>query len=392
MSLQDLAPENTKRAQSTAISVFKAFLANDNVTMDFVRGVFLTDSNGAAFVKLKAQHCHELLPQRQELVARRLPQEPSCHGAAATQDGSIPGTLLHKATAGINVPSVLDLEHFKATEDNETAPMLDQTPVSDALLHCGNDGIPGRVTSETTTQPYSAIPQKMQGYVNRILKGASERQAKADVSDVVHDGYQQGVHILESQGSEVSAEEEKTVAREMELTNHQNAVIAQLINENKSLFARVAELEKRKSNNETVEISSPDTTSSVSAPVRRRSHHRSRREKVHLSVLLQRGSSGTPKCQVCGRATDEAFRLLPLAARDSLHCGDLPAFLAEAKEPSDAAELEVPTEAIQPSDAAELEVPAEAKEQGVSVAEVVASVSTVFAAAPPAEAKSLNAH
>ncbi|KAJ8523584.1 hypothetical protein ON010_g17534 [Phytophthora cinnamomi] len=42
------APENTKRAQSTAISVFKPFLAKDNVTMDFVRGVLLADSNGAA--------------------------------------------------------------------------------------------------------------------------------------------------------------------------------------------------------------------------------------------------------------------------------------------------------------------------------------------------------
>ncbi|KAG2776656.1 hypothetical protein PC129_g12456 [Phytophthora cactorum] len=52
MSFQDLAPENTKRALSTAISTFEQFLAKENVTSEFVRASILADSRGIAFVKL----------------------------------------------------------------------------------------------------------------------------------------------------------------------------------------------------------------------------------------------------------------------------------------------------------------------------------------------------
>ncbi|KAJ8537445.1 hypothetical protein ON010_g13149 [Phytophthora cinnamomi] len=108
--------------------------------------------------------------------------------------------------------------------------------------------------------------------------------------------------------------------------------------------------------------------------------------KGYASFLLQNFTNVT--------ATNEALRLLRLAARDNLHGGDLPAFLAEAFRALqrcpviEAAPSSSSGVAADPSDAAELEVAAEAKEQGVAVAEVTASA---FAATTPAEAKSLNA-
>ncbi|OWZ03265.1 LOW QUALITY PROTEIN: hypothetical protein PHMEG_00025039 [Phytophthora megakarya] len=52
MSLQDLAPENTKRAQTTAISTFKSFLASENTDIDFVYSTLQGDEVESAFVKL----------------------------------------------------------------------------------------------------------------------------------------------------------------------------------------------------------------------------------------------------------------------------------------------------------------------------------------------------
>ncbi|OWY95053.1 hypothetical protein PHMEG_00035053 [Phytophthora megakarya] len=52
MNLQDLAPENTKRALATAISIFDQFLAKENVTREFVQASLLADSRRIAFVKL----------------------------------------------------------------------------------------------------------------------------------------------------------------------------------------------------------------------------------------------------------------------------------------------------------------------------------------------------
>ncbi|EGZ05912.1 hypothetical protein PHYSODRAFT_397718, partial [Phytophthora sojae] len=51
MSLQDLAPENTKRAQATAVNVFTAFLASENVTLEFIRATLLADTSGSVLVK-----------------------------------------------------------------------------------------------------------------------------------------------------------------------------------------------------------------------------------------------------------------------------------------------------------------------------------------------------
>ncbi|GMF28313.1 unnamed protein product [Phytophthora fragariaefolia] len=86
MSLQDLAPHNTKRAQTTTHNIFIEFLVVEKTTMSFVRSVIRDDGSGAAFRKLKdrfamllkrqeqrsteAQYCDVLLPQRQELVSR----------------------------------------------------------------------------------------------------------------------------------------------------------------------------------------------------------------------------------------------------------------------------------------------------------------------------------
>ncbi|KAE9000970.1 hypothetical protein PF011_g13954 [Phytophthora fragariae] len=52
MSLQDLAPENTKRAQATVVNVFTAFLASKNVTHEFIRATLLADVSGSVLVKL----------------------------------------------------------------------------------------------------------------------------------------------------------------------------------------------------------------------------------------------------------------------------------------------------------------------------------------------------
>ncbi|OWZ10353.1 hypothetical protein PHMEG_00016805 [Phytophthora megakarya] len=52
MNLQDLAPENTKRALAAAISTFGQFLAKENVTREFDQAPLLADSRGIAFVKL----------------------------------------------------------------------------------------------------------------------------------------------------------------------------------------------------------------------------------------------------------------------------------------------------------------------------------------------------
>ncbi|KAE9108893.1 hypothetical protein PF002_g5333 [Phytophthora fragariae] len=50
---------------------------------------------------------------------------------------------------------------------------------------------------------------------------------------------------LKRQASEVREEEEKPFTRELQLINHLNAVIAQLVEANKAQSERIAELEKR---------------------------------------------------------------------------------------------------------------------------------------------------
>jgi hypothetical protein len=89
MGLEELAPDNTKRAQATAVNIFKKFLASENTTMKFVQAGVTAASTGSAFLALmdrfgmylafsdgkgggtaQAQHSHELLPQCQKLVAR----------------------------------------------------------------------------------------------------------------------------------------------------------------------------------------------------------------------------------------------------------------------------------------------------------------------------------
>ncbi|OWY90440.1 hypothetical protein PHMEG_00041433 [Phytophthora megakarya] len=52
MSLQDLAPENTKRAQTTAIITFKGFLASENTTIESVYSTLQGNEVGSGFVKL----------------------------------------------------------------------------------------------------------------------------------------------------------------------------------------------------------------------------------------------------------------------------------------------------------------------------------------------------
>ncbi|GMF23046.1 unnamed protein product [Phytophthora fragariaefolia] len=52
MSLQDLAPANTKRALATTISTFGQFLVKEKVTREFVQASLMADSRGTAFVKL----------------------------------------------------------------------------------------------------------------------------------------------------------------------------------------------------------------------------------------------------------------------------------------------------------------------------------------------------
>jgi hypothetical protein len=52
MGLEELAPDNTKRAQATAVNIFKKFLASENTTMKFVQAGVMADSCGSAFLAL----------------------------------------------------------------------------------------------------------------------------------------------------------------------------------------------------------------------------------------------------------------------------------------------------------------------------------------------------
>ncbi|OWZ23552.1 hypothetical protein PHMEG_0001532 [Phytophthora megakarya] len=52
MSLQDLAPVNSQRAQQTAINAFSRFLVAEGVNMQFIAATLLGDMSGARFVKL----------------------------------------------------------------------------------------------------------------------------------------------------------------------------------------------------------------------------------------------------------------------------------------------------------------------------------------------------
>ncbi|KAE9355355.1 hypothetical protein PR003_g2889 [Phytophthora rubi] len=52
MGLQDLAPENTQRAQKTAINAIERFLTSEDVNMGFIAACLLNDQGGSACVKL----------------------------------------------------------------------------------------------------------------------------------------------------------------------------------------------------------------------------------------------------------------------------------------------------------------------------------------------------
>ncbi|KAK1935208.1 hypothetical protein P3T76_010974 [Phytophthora citrophthora] len=52
MSIQDLASESTRRAQTTVTSTFKRFLASENTSIDFVYFTLQDDEVDSDFVKL----------------------------------------------------------------------------------------------------------------------------------------------------------------------------------------------------------------------------------------------------------------------------------------------------------------------------------------------------
>ncbi|KAE8960846.1 hypothetical protein PR001_g30243 [Phytophthora rubi] len=80
------------------------------------------------------------------------------------------------------VSSVLDLEHLSGLNVGHEAPATEATPLTDALVYCSDGDEPTNATPEATYPRRKSTPLKMQGYVNRVLKAASARQAGAGVS------------------------------------------------------------------------------------------------------------------------------------------------------------------------------------------------------------------
>ncbi|KAE8909411.1 hypothetical protein PF003_g6764 [Phytophthora fragariae] len=80
------------------------------------------------------------------------------------------------------VSSVVDLEHLSGLNVEDKAPATEATPLTDVLVYCSDDDEPANATPEATSPRRKSTPLKMQGYVNRVLKAASVRQADAGVS------------------------------------------------------------------------------------------------------------------------------------------------------------------------------------------------------------------
>ncbi|GMF60761.1 unnamed protein product [Phytophthora fragariaefolia] len=77
---------------------------------------------------------------------------------------------------------LLNLALSSASDDTDLAINIDQTPFVDVLLHCVDDSDHENLEPPAPTRRRHATPLKIQGYVNRVLKGAVANLEKADIT------------------------------------------------------------------------------------------------------------------------------------------------------------------------------------------------------------------